>query len=55
MGLQVNLKRIERLMRLAHLRDVSRRRGYVVTSHIDRQAKAAPDLVKRQFTATGIN
>ena len=55
MGLQVNLKRIERLMRLAHLRGVSRRRGYVVTTQRDRQSKAAPDLVKRQFTATGIN
>lgn len=55
MGLQVNLKRIERLMRLAHLRGVSRRRGYMVTTQRDRQAKAAPDLVKRQFTATDIN
>ncbi len=55
MGLCVNLKRIERLMKLAHLRGVSRRRGYVVTTQRDRHAKAAPDLVKRQFTASGIN
>ena len=55
MGLCVNHKRIERLMRLANLQGVSRRRGYVVTTQRDRQAKAAPDLVKRQFTATGIN
>ena len=55
MGLCVNHKRIERLMKLASLQGVSRRRGYVVTTQRDRQAKAAPDLVKRQFTATDIN
>ena len=55
MGLCVNHKRIERLMRQAKLRGVSRRRGFVVTTHRNPQAKAAPDLVKRQFTATGIN
>ena len=55
MGLSVNHKRIERLMKLASLQGVSRRRGYVVTTQRDRQAKAAPDLVKRQFTATHIN
>ena len=55
MGLCVNHKRIARLMRLAKLQGVSRRRGYVVTTQRDRQAKAAPDLVKRQFTATSIN
>jgi putative transposase len=55
MGLCVNHKRIERLMSQAKLRGVSRRRGFVVTTHRNPQAKAAPDLVKRQFTATGIN
>lgn len=55
MGLCVNHKRIERLMKLANLQGVSRRRGYVVTTQRDRYVKAAPDLVKRQFTATGIN
>lgn len=55
MGFCVNHKRIERLMKLANLQGVSRRRGYVVTTQRDRHAKAAPDLVKRQFTATGIN
>ena len=55
MGLCVNHKRIERLMSQAKLRGVSRRRGYVVTTHRNPQAKAAPDLVKRQFTATGIH
>lgn len=42
-------------MRLAHLHGVSRRRSYVVTTQRDQQPKAAPDLVNRQFTATGIN
>ena len=55
MGICVNHKRIERLMKLANLQGVSRRRGYVVTTQRDRYAKAAPDLVKRQFTATGID
>ncbi len=32
MGLCVNHKRIERLMKLANLQGVSRRRGYVVTT-----------------------
>jgi putative transposase len=55
MGLLVNHKRIERLMKLAHIQGVSRRRGYVVTTQRDHHAKAAPDLVKRQFTATAVN
>ena len=49
MGLCVNHKRIARLMKLASLRGVSRRRGYVVTTQRDRQAQAAPYLVKRQL------
>lgn len=52
MGLRVNLKRIERLMRLAHIQGVSRRRGYVITTRRDRSANAAPDLVNREFKAT---
>jgi hypothetical protein len=32
MGQQVNLKRIELLMRLGHLSSASRRRGYVVVT-----------------------
>jgi putative transposase len=55
MGHRVNHKRIERLMRVACLRVVSRRRGFVVTTQRDRLAKAAPNLVRRQFKATGIN
>jgi putative transposase len=55
MGVCVNHKRVARLMNLAHIKGVSRRRGHVVTTERDRHAKAAPDLVKRQFVATAIN
>ena len=54
-GLCDNHKRIAHPMKLASLRGVSRRSGYVVTTQRDRQAKAAPDLVKRQFKVIGIN
>ena len=54
-GAVVNLKRIERLMRLAGLRGISRRRSWCVTTRRDKSQRGAPDLVKRQFTATDIN
>lgn len=54
-GQMVGKNRIARLMRLAKLRGVSRRRSYVVTTKRDKANKAAPDLVKRQFTATDLN
>lgn len=44
-------KRIERLMRAAGLRGVSRRRGFTVTIRRDPDRSPAPDLVKRQFVA----
>ena len=49
MGEVVNLKRIERLMRLAGLRGISRRRGWCVTTRPDTSQRAAPDLVRRQL------
>ena len=55
MGEVVNLKRVERLMRLAGLRGISRRRGWCVTTRRDKSQRGAPDLVKRQFKATNIN
>jgi putative transposase len=55
MGTVVNKKRIERLMRLARIQGVSRRRRFVVSTQRDRAAKAASDLVKRKFIAKGIN
>ena len=54
-GQRVGKNRIARLMRQAKLRGVSRRRSYVVTTKRDKAHKAAPDLVKRQFTATDLN
>ena len=54
-GTRVGCKRIARLMRAAGIRGVSRRRGFVVTTQRDPKRPAAPDLVKRQFTAAGPN
>ena len=53
-GQRVSRKRIARLMRAAHLRGVSRRKVVVTTTRaVD--ARPAPDLVRRAFTATGPN
>ena len=51
-GLCVGRKRIARLMREAGLAGVSRRRGPRTTRR-DPQARPAPDLVNRRFTADG--
>jgi putative transposase len=55
MGEVIGKNRVARLMRLAHLQGVSRRRGWVVTTQRDKTHKVAPDLVNRQFTATRLN
>jgi putative transposase len=44
-------KRIARLMRAAGLVGASRRRGGVITTKRDKEARPAPDLVDRNFTA----
>lgn len=54
-GTRVGCKRVARLMRAAHIRGVSRRRGFVVTTRRDPMQRPAPDLVKRQFSAAGPN
>ena len=54
-GVAVSRKRVARLMRCNAMRGVSRRRGYVRTTQSDAAHDKAPDLVKRAFTATGIN
>jgi putative transposase len=51
-GVHVGRKRVARLMRALGLRGVSRRK-WITTTVRDRQAKAAPDLVERDFTAKG--
>lgn len=48
-------KRIARLMRGAGIKGVSRRRGGPVTTRPDREARPAPDLVDRDFSAPGPN
>ena len=54
-GIGASRRRIARLMRQAHMRGVSRRRGYVVTTERDKRQRPAPDLVNRQFVADGLN
>ena len=53
-GRRVSRKRVARLMRAAQLRGVSRRK-FVVTTTRAADARPAPDLVRRAFTATGPN
>ncbi len=48
-------KRIARLMRDAGLVGASHRRGGPVTTRSDREARPAPDLVDRDFSAEGPN
>ena len=43
-GQRVNLKRVERLMRVMGLQGVSRRRGFVVTTKRNLHDRPAPDL-----------
>ena len=47
--------RVARLMQLAPIKGVSRRRGFGVTTQRGLARKATPDWVKPQFVATGIN
>ena len=54
-GIVVSRKRIAHLMRQAHMRGISRRRSYCVTTERDKRHRPAPDLVNRQFVATGLN
>jgi putative transposase len=51
-GHAVNHKRVGRLMRIGGLRGVSRRRKWRTTTRDD-EARPAPDLVERDFTAKG--
>ena len=51
-GYTVNPKRVGRLMRMGGLRGASRRRKWRTTTR-DEEARPAPDLVERNFTAEG--
>lgn len=55
MGEIISKNRVARLMRLAQIKGVSRRRRFVVTTQRDLKQTAAPDLVQRQFVARDIN
>ncbi len=48
-------KRVARLMRAAGLVGASRRRAGVITTKRDKEARPAPDLVDRDFTAAAAN
>lgn len=52
-GIRVGKKRVARLMKVAGLAGVSRRKFHVTTERGTR--RGAPDLVNRDFTATGPN
>ena len=54
-GEQHGRKRIARLMREGELVGASHRRGGPVTTQRDKEARPAPDLVDRDFTAAGPN
>ena len=54
-GIKAGHNRIAAVMRANGLRGVSRRRGWCVTTKRDKDRRPAPDLVQREFTATGIN
>ena len=54
-GIKAGHNRIAAVMRANGLRGVSRRRGWCVTTQRDKERRPAPDLVQRDFTATGIN
>jgi putative transposase len=53
-GVRVGRKRVARLLKQAGLQGVSRRK-WPTTTVRDPHARPAPDLVQRQFTATGPN
>jgi putative transposase len=54
-GTRVGRKRVARLMRRACIRGVTRRRGFIVTTHQDARYPPGPDLVQRRFAAAGPN
>jgi putative transposase len=54
-GQRVSRKRVARLMRLACIQGVSRRRGFTVTTERNLRQRPAPDLVNRRFRANAPN
>ncbi|TDF26117.1 hypothetical protein EZI45_19365 [Delftia tsuruhatensis] len=54
-GISISRQRVARLMRLARIQGISRRRGFTITTRQDNRVSPANDLVKRQFKASGPN
>lgn len=54
-GERASSNRVARLMRLAGVRGISRRRGFVVTTQREGSQARAPDLVQRRFAAQAPN
>jgi len=52
---RINHKRVGRLMCEAGIKRVSRRRGFVITTHRNKHDRPAADLVQCHFKATDIN
>ena len=51
-GVSISRQRVARLMRLARIQGISRRRGFMVTTRRDKRDLPANDLVQRQFKAS---
>jgi putative transposase len=54
-GVSISRQRVARLMRLARIQGISRRRGFTITTRQDKRDSPANDLVKRQFKASDPN
>lgn len=54
-GIVASRKRIAALMCHEHMRRVSRRRSFCITTECDVRHRPAPALVQREFVATDIN
>lgn len=54
-GVCISRQRVARLMRLANIRGISRRRSFTVTTRRDKRQAPASDQVKRQLQADGPN
>ena len=54
-GIVASRNRIAALMRQQHMRGVSRRRSFCITTERNVRHRPAPDLVNREFGATDIN
>ena len=54
-GVSISRQRVARLMRLARIQGISRRRSFMITTRQDKRDSPANDLVKCQFKASDAN